>query len=336
MLDLSSPRGRELLAALVSAPGPDAGILLHNRAGRSWLSDEVMRRDRPDLIHLAVEGRRDGTPALDYTVNARVGIPYMTGDVAAPEVVNHVLPAWDLLTGALASTALLAALRRRQQTGEGSYAQLALEDVAIASVADLGWLGDAQLSGHDRPRNGNFVYGTYGDVLTTSDGRHVFVLAMTDRQWDALREATDTREAFDALADALDIDLTTEESRYHHRELISAVLQRWFSARDLPTATAFLKEANALHAAYETLTSLAGELANSVQSSVVEMVRHPEIGPVLTAGSPIRWAGVPTPAVGCAPELGAHTAEVLSTVLGLNDSEIAGLVNEGIAAGPLP
>ena len=62
---------------------------------------------RADLITVRVMGWPDGSPALDYTVNSAVGYPDLTGQ--GPEPVNHVLPAWDLLTGAYAAFAMLAA-----------------------------------------------------------------------------------------------------------------------------------------------------------------------------------------------------------------------------------
>ena len=65
-------------------------------------------------------GRADGGPALDYTVNCAVGYPQITGPASlGDEPVNHVLPAWDLLTGAYAAFALLAAERHRREAGAG-------------------------------------------------------------------------------------------------------------------------------------------------------------------------------------------------------------------------
>jgi len=333
VLDLTSGRGRELLAALVTAPGENCGLLLHNRSGRSWLSDHVLRARRPDLIHLVVQGRRDGTPALDYTVNARTGIPYLTGAASTSGPVNHVLPAWDLLTGAHVATALLAALWRRQRDGAGAHLRVALEDVAIAAVADLGWLAEAQLHG-ERGRDGNFVHGTYGDVLTTRDGGHVVVLAMTGRQWRALQAATGTRAVFDSMSAALAIDLDHEDGRYANRRLISAVLGRWAADRDLADAVSALESAGALHAPYGTVTDLAASLRDG--DGVVSEVEHPGTGPVLTAHSPVRWDDDPPPPAATAPELGADTAVVLSSVLGLTDREIGRLVTDGVAAGPTP
>ncbi|HWN31362.1 MAG TPA: CoA transferase, partial [Pseudonocardia sp.] len=69
-LDLRSERGRELLLALVAAPGPDRGVLVDNVVGRRWMAYEALAARRPDLIHLRVQGYPDGRPAVDYTVNA--------------------------------------------------------------------------------------------------------------------------------------------------------------------------------------------------------------------------------------------------------------------------
>ena len=90
-----------------------------------------------------MQGDHKGGSAVDYTVNARIGIPYLTGDGPADIPVNHVLPAWDVATGHLVALALLAAERRRSRTGLGSHVQLALEDVALAVMDHLGFLAEA-------------------------------------------------------------------------------------------------------------------------------------------------------------------------------------------------
>ena len=80
-LDLRSAEGQRTVADLVARSGPDGGILLTN-AGYPWLSYDALRDARPDLIHLRITGGHDGTPAVDYTVNAGIGFPLATGDEA--------------------------------------------------------------------------------------------------------------------------------------------------------------------------------------------------------------------------------------------------------------
>src|SRR5260370_28588072 len=90
---------------------------------------------------LVITGSRDGGTAVDYTVNAALGFPYVTGPEGADGPVNHVLPAWDAMTGFLASTAILAAERHRRTTGDGQLVQLSLADVGLAVARHLGVIG---------------------------------------------------------------------------------------------------------------------------------------------------------------------------------------------------
>ena len=119
-LDLSKPEGRELLQALVRATGQ----FITNFPAEGFLSHAKLAEGRADLVTVRVMGWADGAPALDYTVNNAVGYPMLTGP--GPEPVNHVLPAWDLLSGAYAAFALLAALRRRHATGAGTEVRIPL------------------------------------------------------------------------------------------------------------------------------------------------------------------------------------------------------------------
>ena len=119
-VDIRSPRGRELVQALITAPGPGAGIFLTNLPARGWIGYEALSAMRADLILLNVLGTRSGAPQVDYTVNASVGFPYVTGPEGWEGPVDNVLPAWDIATGMMAAAGLLAAERRRARTGEGS------------------------------------------------------------------------------------------------------------------------------------------------------------------------------------------------------------------------
>ncbi len=189
-VDLRSPEGQDLVVALITAPGPDRGLLIDNVVGRPWLAHDALAARRQDLIHLRVQGHPDGRPAVDYTVNAGVGVPQITGPEGADgasEPVNHVLPAWDLITGVSVAAGMLAALHDRERTGNGAFIELALSDVALAGVSNLGWLSEAELRGGDRPRHGNHLYGSFASDFATADGHRVMVVALTEGQWKALQ-----------------------------------------------------------------------------------------------------------------------------------------------------
>ena len=335
-VDLRSAEGRELAVALITAPGPDRGLLIDNVVGRPWLAHEALRARRPDLIHLRVQGHPDGRPAVDYTVNAEVGLPRITGPEGASAPVNHVLPAWDLITGVSVAAGLLAALRDRERSGRGAFIELALADVALAGVANLGWVAEAELRGADRPRQGNHLYGSFGADFGCRDGQRVMVVAMTEGQWAALQKATGTIEVFEALETALDVDLRPEEERYRHREAIAAILRPWFAARDFGQVSADLDGARALWGRYRGMADVAAAHRRGDHPVLADV----ELGQsgtaisattVITGRSPLRWnGGYGEP--GQAPVLGRETERVLAEVLGLTGAELAGLRDRGVIA----
>jgi 2-methylfumaryl-CoA isomerase len=215
-VDMRSAEGQQLVQRLIAS----AGLLITNVAGRQWHSYETLRELRPDLIHLEVVGRADGTTGVDYTVNAATGFPLVTGPADHVGPVNHVMPAWDVSCGLYAALAILAALRRRDAGGRGSRIRLPLDDVALATAANLGFLTEVMVNGEQRPRLGNAIYGQYGRDFVTSDGQAFMVVALTARHFRDLAELTGTTTAVAALADALGADFTDEGQRYEHREVL--------------------------------------------------------------------------------------------------------------------
>jgi 2-methylfumaryl-CoA isomerase len=113
----------------------------------------------------------------------------MTGPSDDPRPVNHVLPAWDLLTGAYAAFALVTSLLARQTTGEGREVRIPLSDVAASTVANLGMVAETLQRGRQRQRTGNDLFGAFGRDFTTHDGVRIMVVAITPRQWQGLLKA---------------------------------------------------------------------------------------------------------------------------------------------------
>ena len=325
-VNLRAGAGRELVTALICAPGPGAGIVVENNPDRRWMSHEALSARRPDLIHVHLQGHPDGRPAVDYTVNAEIGLPGITGPKSAAGPVNHVLPAWDLVAGMTIATGVLAALHERQTTGAGAYIELALADVAAAAVANLGWLSEARLRGAERPRQGNHIYGSFGSDFETGDGQRAMVVALTPRQWEALCTATGTTEVFGTLERTLDADLATESERYRLREVIAAILRPWFAARTMAEVSDELNAAGVLWGRYRGMLD-----AITAPGSVLTTVDQPGAGRVVEARSPLRWNGRYA-GVSVAPLLGQHTDEVLTDVLKLTSTEIGRLHDGGVIA----
>ncbi len=327
-IDHRKPEGRDLLIELALTPGELSGILLDNLVGRNAPTYADLASRRPDAIHVRVQGRSNGAPAIDYTINAEVGVPQMTGPQDTQAPTNHVVPAWDLLTGMMAATSILAALQHRARTGSGSRIDLALADVALAGVGNMGWLAEAEFAGAPRARHGNHMFGAFGVDFESSDGRRVMVAALTEGQWRALRDVTETGPVFSALEQVLHADLGLESDRYRLRETIAAVLRPWFAQRDFTTLSQLLTGARVLWSPYVDMAE-AARRARDDASSVAGEIDQPGIGPMLATGRPLRWDGKGSPPVP-APVLGQDTETVLADILGLSATEIGRLVDAGV------
>jgi 2-methylfumaryl-CoA isomerase len=325
-INIASDEGRELVGALLASSGPDGGILLTNSVAQPWLEYESMVQHRSDLIEVHITGRRDGQPAVDYTVNCEVGLPHITGPVDVARPVNHVLPAWDLLTGLHAAIAVLTAERVRRATGQGQKITVALADVAVATMSHLGFVADVAMNGQSRLRDGNYLYGSFGCDFATSDNERVMIVALTERHWHKLIEVTGISGAIAALETSLKVNLNIEEDRYRYREILEALIRPWFEDRTLDEVSRALNDANILWGPYRSLEGFVNDPSSLLHlTTLMSDVDQPGIGTFPVPGPVLefsRWQPDP-PAP--APRLGQDTDGVLASLLGLDDSEISDL-----------
>jgi 2-methylfumaryl-CoA isomerase len=332
-IDLRSDEGRELATALITAPGPQAGLFLTNFPATGWLEYERLRERRDDLIMVALTGNPDGTSEVDYTVNPATGFPWATGPRNLAEPLNSVLPAWDVAMGTLASVGMLAAERRRGLTGEGQLVSLALSDVAFAMVGNLGRIAQAKLGAQDAVKDGNYLYGAFGHDFETRDGRRLMVVALTARQWSALREVTGIAGACAGIEAATGHDLSSETGRFEARDLIAALLRPWFAGRDLAAVRDAFAGTGVSWGPYQTFRQLVDEDPRaSIDNPMFELVEHPGVGSYPMPGSPLGFSALDRLPVRRAPQLGENTEEVLGDVLGLTQAEIGRLVESGVVA----
>lgn len=327
-VDMRSEKGQRLVAGLIA----DSDVFITNVAGRQWHSYETLTELRPDLIHVEVSGRADGGTGVDYTVNAAIGFPLVTGpaDLATP--VNHVLPAWDVTCGLYVALSVVTALRHRDATGHGQRIGIPLENVALATAGNLSLLTEVMVNGTARQRIGNAVYGTYGQDFISSDGAAFMVVALTGRHFRDLTVLTETTEAVAALAQSLGADFSDEGERYRHRGALSALFGEWFAARTGEDISAALATTSVLWERYRTFAETATDDRVTANPMFTE-VDQPRVGRYLAPGLPISIDGAYPVAVP-APALGDDTAAVLADRLALSVEEIDGLVRSGTVAGP--
>ena len=334
-LDLTRPEGRELAVRIATAPGGNAGLFVTNFPAEGFLSYDRLRERRSDLICVRVMGWPDGRPAVDYTVNCAVGVPLMTGpeDESAP--INHVLPAWDLLAGAYAAFALMAAERARRATGEGREVRIPLSDLAIASLGHLGQIGEVATTGQDRPRMGNDLYGAFGRDFVTADGRRLMVVAITPRQWTGLVSVLGVGESVTAVETELGVSFARDEgARFEHRRRLAALVESAIAARAFAELTAAFEARGVTWGPYQGLKqAVETDPYFNAANPLLHEIDHPSGWRYLTPGSAATLPESDRRAPVAAPVLGRDTDEVLAEVLGMTDVEIAGLHDRGVTAG---
>jgi 2-methylfumaryl-CoA isomerase len=325
-VDMRSPEGQQVARRLIV----DSGVLITNVVGREWHSYDRLVNDRPDLIHVEVSGRADGGTGVDYTVNAGIGFPMVTGPAELAGPVNHVLAAWDVSCGIYAALAVVTALRHRDGTGQGQRIGISLENVALATAGNLSFLSEAMINGTQRERIGNSVYGQYGQDFVSNDGVSFMVVALTGRHFHDLTELTGTTKAVAALADTLGADFTDEGERYRHRDALTGLFAEWFSAHTAEEVAAALSATSVLWERYRTFADVVTD-ERVTANPMFTPLDQPRIGSYLAPGLPLSIDGS-YPAAAIAPGLGDDTAAVLSEWLGMGQQDIAQLTDEGIVA----
>jgi 2-methylfumaryl-CoA isomerase len=334
-VDLARPEGRELAARIATAPGDDAGLFVTNYPVEGFLSYERLRERRGDLICVRIMGWPDGRPAVDYTVNAAVGVPAMTGPPDDPRPVNHVLPAWDLLAGAYAAFSMVSAERARRSDGKGREIRIPLSDLAIASLGHLGQIGEVLTGGTDRPRVGNALYGAFGRDFVTASGDRLMIIAISPRQWTGLLSVLGLETAVGALEAELDVRFAKDEgARFNHLDRLAPLIEQAIGQRATAELTAAFESKSVCWGPYQTLRqAVATDRYFSSANPVLSEIDHPSgcryLAPGAAATLPAETRRPPV----AAPALGRDTDEVLSEVLKLTAMQIATLHDDGLVAG---
>lgn len=333
-LDLQSAEGRELAVQLAQ----QTGQVITNLPQESFMAHDRIAAGRPDLVSVRIMGWHDGRQAMDFTVNAASGYPLMTGpeewDPQTAPPVNQILPAWDFITGAYCAFALLAGLRHRDATGEGSELRVPLGDVAIGTAFNAGAAPEMLYRGADRERIGNAIWGAFGRDFRSRDGTRFMVAALTPKQWKATVEAFGLADAVAALEAELGVSfLASDHWRFVHRHRLFDLFQQAAGQVDYAELAARLTAAGATFEHYRTMHEMARD---------PDLVtNNPLFGPSPANPSgfeypaPRSFANIPGREAGdpkAAPYLGEHSEELLAERLGLSSGQIATLIDRGVVA----
>ena len=314
-------------AALVRRLAQQADVVVENfKVGglrKFGLDAESLRAANPRLIVASITGfGQDGPYAdragYDFIIQGMGGLMSITGQPdGAPGggPMRVGVAVIDLFTGMYTATAILAALFRRERTGEGADIDAALFDTSLAMLANQA--SNALISGKDPPRQGN----THPNIVPyqpfDAADKPLIVAIGNDRQFARLADLCGHPEW------AGDERFATNAARVGNRaEMVHLIGE---SIRQRPAAEWFAKlDAAGIPAG--PINAISEALAD-VQAQHREMVRT--IAGIPLMGSPLRLDGERADSDLPPPRLGQHTSEVLAS-LGIRDDEAQALRSEGV------
>jgi len=327
-LNLADERGKALLRELVS----HCDVLINNysagslaRMGFHW---DDLRAINPGLILVHMPGVGGESPwrslrTLGNLLKAASGMNFQMGfPHQPPRGMGVAFP--DFTSPHIGVTAILSALRTRDESGEGREIELSQ---LSATVALLGaqWMQFDQL-GADLPRPGNRDpnMSPHGVFPSSGDDQWVTIALETDDQWPALARAINRPD----LAERT--DLTTLAGRQSREEDIEAAISEW--SRDLSKwdAAERLQAAGIAASAVEGLADMMDvdeHFRDHYQR--VEQPSHPGFG-IWIDGAPWEFAHLKPRTLKRAPMLGEHNESILSNLLGKSSDQIAELIVAGV------
>ena len=321
-LNLKQVEAREILSRLLE----DADVFVQNlapgAAGRLGFGTEALRERHPRLVVCDVSGYGASGPyrdkkAYDLLVQCEAGVVSITGTPETPSKVG--IPVADIAAGMYAYSGVLAALFRRERTGEGASVEVSLFE-ALAE-----WMGFPMyyaMYEEDEPKRSGARHASiapYGP-FRCGDGETVFFGIQNQREWERFCETVIGEPTM-----AGDERFHTNSRRVENRDVLEVEIESILESLSAGEAIERLEEAG---------------IANARMRDVRDLLGHPQLeardrwreigsptGPLSALAPPPMMGGV-EPVMAPIPSVGEHTDRILAG-LGYAENEVAALRERG-------
>ncbi|WP_168788252.1 CaiB/BaiF CoA transferase family protein [Paraburkholderia aromaticivorans] len=320
-IDISTPEGQRLVKQLATR----ADVLIENfKVGglsQYGLDYASLKELNPRLVYCSITGFGQtgpyaGRAGYDFLIQGIGGLMSLTGradgtEGEGPMKVGVALT--DVMTGLYATVAILAALTRRERSGEGQHIDLALLDVQIACLANqaTNYLVSGVIPRRIGNAHPNIV--PYQD-FPTADG-HMIIAVGNDSQFTSLCAALGRPEW------AKDECFATNPQRVKHREALIGKIREVTACRATEEWISVMETAGVPCGPINNLDQVFADPQVLSRKVRLEMT-HPLAKHVALAANPIRMSESPVQYRQPPPTLGEHTGEVLQSWLDMSDAEI--------------
>jgi len=326
-LNLQTARGKEILKALVK----NADVLLENYApgvmDRLGLGYDVLKEINPRLIYATGSGYGITGPdrdllAMDHTIQADGGLMSITGERGGPPARAGGTPV-DILGGIHMHAGVMQALVGRERTGKGTRVETAMIEalyfvltVEIASYYSNGKLAERRGDKSPSPR---VPYSRY----RCSDGGYLVLMAVAEAHWDNLL-AVIGREDLKGHP-----DYDSNAKRVPREQEVNEMIESWTLQRTRDDAIAALRAKRIPVSPVRNVTEVMND-PHMHQRGMLQNMHHPDLGDIVLPRSPINLSAYEMSALQFYPDLGAHNREVLRDLLGMSETDIDALEEQGV------
>ena len=322
-VDLTTDEGRQILLDLVAT----CDIMLENfKAGtlaRNGLGYEAVKAVKPDIVYVSVTGWGQYGPdhkaaGYDPMAQATSGFMSVNGNPDAPPTKAGTWLADDIggLHGAIGA---MAALRHRDQTGEGQYVDVSMLDTMIFQTNGLPTLGSL---GVDPGRWGNALgFVVPCDVYDCSDGL-IYAGVLLDTHWVLLAELIGQPEL------AHHESFATREARAANRDVCDMMFGAWLAEHTRDEAVETLRALGLPAARVQTFAEVVND-PHVIERNMMQTTMQYDGHSVDIVGPPVKFSRTPTSIRTPAASLGQHNDEVLDE-LGIDQETRAKLRSAGI------
>jgi formyl-CoA transferase len=324
-VNLKSPQGQEIVRRLASI----SDVVVENyRTGvldKMGLGYEDLHKRNPRLVYCSISGYgRTGPqadrPGYDAILQAEGGIMSISGPVEGPPS-RIGISMIDISTGMFSATAILAALRVRDVTGEGQLIDMSLLDSNAALLANI---ASNYLIGGKAPRRfGNAHPNLIPYEAFQARDRWFMLGVANDRQWGSMCQVIGHPELKD------DPRFVTNSDRLANREALTKIISEAFLRRD---AEEWLKELETAGIPCGSINTIP-EVFNSPQADARNLsltVEHATAGEIKVPGFPYKFSQTPAEVHLPPPTLGEHNEKVLTELLGYSAEEVPRLREQGV------
>lgn len=328
-VDISTAEGQALIRDLVV----HADILLENYKvdglKKYGLDYQSLAALNPGLIYCSITGFGQTGPyrhrsGYDFLIQAMSGLMSVTGEpdtneAGGPQKVGVALT--DILTGMYASSAVLAALAHRTETGKGQYIDLALLDVQVACLANQAM--NYRTSGNVPQRLGNAHPNIVPyQVFPSADG-HLIIAVGNDAQYARFCNVLGRDDL------VMDTRFITNAGRVKHRTLLIPQLAECLLTQSCSYWLSALEEVGVPCGPINDIDQVFADPQVIAREMAVDLP-HPTAGEVPLVANPIRFSETPVEYHSAPPSLGDDTEAVLKQWLNLDDDTLNTLIDKGV------